>query len=1218
MKPEDQQPPAAEPDDLTERDPLECLAAEYMELCRRGMRPSIEDYTRKHPELAEDIRALFPTIASLEQAKEASHGSPSGGPVRGDVPLERLGDYRLLRELGRGGMGIVYEAEQESLGRRVAIKVLPRHLQLEPKQVERFEREARTAARLHHTNIVPIFGVGACEGYHYIVMQRIGGVGLDEVFRQLAREQRRRRSEATETGGPRVRADDPGGDGGGTSTAGAGQPATSSTEATLPVTQTTVRSAEGTGNFTVSGCSGGQAAVPITTAMSAHDLDLLTAAREAIRAHHEATSTGSSGALGRSGAAWSDGSGCPSTSDEKADPGEKAIPNDQASALSAGTASDTDRTSNTGAASSRYEPTSAGSTDRPVPPRSAIYWHQLADLGQQAAEALDYAHREGTLHRDIKPANLMVDDDGRVWVTDFGLAKAVDQEGVTQPGDLVGTLRYMAPEQFGGQVDARSDVYSLGITLYELATLAPAFQGSARSTLVGAIMKAELAPPRQLQPHLPPDLETILRKATARHPEDRYAGAGALAEDLQRFLEDRPLLARPAGPGERLIRWTRRNPTMAALTGTAATLLLTVAVVAGVAWAMTSAANARTTRALTAEKQQRARAEETTNLALGALDTIFQELAPRRSVAFQTTAVSSETTDETDGETAYIPLQPVVDPATAGLLEHLLDFYAKLSDEEADDPLVRHRLADAHRRIGDIHQRLGDYEAAKLAYERAAVVLTDLAAIPNLAEQVALERAQLLNEMGTVWLAQDDIEQAEAAFEDALTCLKGYGPTREVQSQAAAEDEIESTLASNETPGSAAREHPEHVYERARALYLLSSTFRLPPPLLADGEPRGPLAAESRPSAGRPDRGLPGLGGREPRGRGDRERPERGSGAPPRRGDAEHGEPGDRGDGRLPGRAGHGPPLPGGLEPPGRGEMIPIPGELAPPPGALPLEPVRDNILRTFYLQEAVLLLRSLVDAHPEEPAYLRLLALCHRELPADSSGRAARGTEAIEILERLVAEHPNAAQYQRDLIETYIRPSPGARRGEGGDAPDDAERLAKAVAMADDLVRAHPHEPAYTLTLADALHHQALRMNDQQDAEAEPHFRRAIGLQDGLVEQFPNVQSYRATAVRYRLMLADWQLRAARLTDANSLVEEALNLLSEATSHAEAAQAQDETVRENDAPGYVLMLSSHAWHLKAEVLRRQGDEEGAERADHRARARRARWRGHGPEHPRP
>jgi hypothetical protein len=172
------------------------------------------------------------------------------------------------------------------------------------------------------------------------------------------------------------------------------------------------------------------------------------------------------------------------------------------------------------------------------------------------------------LHRDIKPANLLLDLQGAVWVTDFGLAKA-EGDDLTRSGDVLGTLRYMAPERFHGVADGRSDVYSLGLTLYELVGLRPAFLETDQLRLVQAIANQEPTPPRQLDPRLPRDLETVIVKAMNKDPAARYATAADLEEDLRRFLADRPIRARRITNFERLRRWRRRNP------GWAATLMLT-------------------------------------------------------------------------------------------------------------------------------------------------------------------------------------------------------------------------------------------------------------------------------------------------------------------------------------------------------------------------------------------------------------------------------------------------------------------------------------------------------------------------------------------------------------------------------------------------------------------------------------------------------------------
>ena len=175
-----------------DRNSVEALAEEFAERCRRGERPNLSEYTQKHPQWAEQIRDLFPALVALERLKPAlPRPEVADIPAAGAVP-ERLGDFRILRLVGRGGMGVVYEAIQESLGRRVALKVLPGGYRPTPHALERFRLEARAAARLHHTNIVPVFGVGEHEGVPYYAMQFIQGQGLDRVLEDAAAAPQRR------------------------------------------------------------------------------------------------------------------------------------------------------------------------------------------------------------------------------------------------------------------------------------------------------------------------------------------------------------------------------------------------------------------------------------------------------------------------------------------------------------------------------------------------------------------------------------------------------------------------------------------------------------------------------------------------------------------------------------------------------------------------------------------------------------------------------------------------------------------------------------------------------------------------------------------------------------------------------------------------------------------------------------------------------------------
>jgi serine/threonine-protein kinase len=461
-------------------DPLGRLADEFLERYRRGERPALTEYAARHPELADRIRELFPALLLMEDVRP---GPPAAAhPPRGEGMPRRLGEYRIVREIGRGGMGVVYEAEQESLGRRVALKVLAPGAAAHPTHVERFQREARAAARLHHTNIVPVFAVGEEDGTQYYVMQYIEGCPLNEVLHELRRQ--------------RDAAADP-------------EPAAPEGE----TSSAAVARSLWHGRF--------RAAAPRDRPEAGRP-DKATQLAETVVPQR------------------------PPPSDPLGKP--RGAP-----------------------ASSRL----LSDTHRP-------FAKSAAHIGAQAADALEYAAGQGVLHRDVKPSNLLLDVWGTVWLTDFGLAKATGTPDLTRTSDVLGTLHYMAPERFRGQADVRSDVYALGLTLYELLALRQAFGDPAQEQLVEQITSR--GPPRldRINPQLPRDLVTVVHKATALDPADRYQTAGALAADLRCYLDDRSIVARRVRLPEQAWRWCRRNPTTAALL--AGILLLAIALLLGGLW----------------------------------------------------------------------------------------------------------------------------------------------------------------------------------------------------------------------------------------------------------------------------------------------------------------------------------------------------------------------------------------------------------------------------------------------------------------------------------------------------------------------------------------------------------------------------------------------------------------------------------------------------------
>ena len=373
------------------------------------------------------------------------------------------------------------------------------------------------------------------------------------------------------------------------------------------------------------------------------------------------------------------------------------------------------------------------------------YWHGVARVGVQVAEALAYAHEQGVIHRDIKPANLLVDPQGTVWITDFGLAHAAREAGVTQAqGSLAGTLRYLAPEQFQGQVDTRSDVYSLGVTLYELLTLAPAYEASDHSSLIRSITQSEAPRPRKINPSIPRDLETVVLKAMTREPQRRYISAQDLADDLRNYLQGLPIKARRLGYGEQLGLWAKRNPTVATLTVTVAFSLIAGAVIGWRGYYHTQQALQRESQQLQQTKAEHARAEGNLSLALQAFEGVFNHMAP------STVGVSPIQSDD-------IPIfEPFVSARDVAILQDLLEFYRQFAEQNQDAAGLQMNIARASFHIGQIHNRLGQFQKAQTACR----LTQGLVQAHNLAEQAVAWQVENGLEYG--WATQMLGQQREA------------------------------------------------------------------------------------------------------------------------------------------------------------------------------------------------------------------------------------------------------------------------------------------------------------------------------------------------------------------------------------------------------------------------------------------------------------------------
>lgn len=532
---------------LTDEDRLVAAVKRYSELLEAGDVPATEEFLKPYGDIAADLRPALEGLALVHRAGNSSNHEP--GNANSTSPAEELhgkpiGDFQIVREIGRGGMGVVYEATQLSLNRRVALKVLPLASGLDEVRLQRFRNEANAAATLHHTNIVPVYAVGSDRGVHFYAMQLIDGITLADLLDEL-------REPDAESGDAQTGYDE------------------------------TIIAGEST--------QGDQTTKPSLQRETAAKYSTLLNSRS-------------------------------------------------------GTKQDQHRS--------------------------------VVRMIHQAALAIDHAHQYGVIHRDIKPANLLLDATGKLWVADFGLAQVqAEQSNLTRTGDPMGTLRYMSPEQATGrrtELDHRTDVYSLGVTLYELLTLQPAIADGGFHEMLNRVAHAEPPAPRSIAANLPIELDTIIRKAIAKTPSERYGTAGELASDLQAWLDDKPIKARPPSLLERLAKWRRRNSGLVA--ATSIVLLLATIGLAATTF-MTSAALRR-------ETEQREIAEKRFDFARRAVDTF---------------SVLSETELSHRGGDQGL---------RASFLETSLLFYEDLLTETGDDSIASDNLLVTSSRIQQMLQEL--------------------------------------------------------------------------------------------------------------------------------------------------------------------------------------------------------------------------------------------------------------------------------------------------------------------------------------------------------------------------------------------------------------------------------------------------------------------------------------------------------------------------------
>jgi eukaryotic-like serine/threonine-protein kinase len=575
----------------------------YMADLERGVVPDQQAILKSHPELAAELGPYLDSLRLLDGATRdlrVAKITAEGEVVDNQAPKKRrIGEYQIVREIGRGGMGIVYEAHQESLNRQVALKVLPFAAVLDQRQVARFRNEAQAAAQLHHPNIVPVFAVGQEQGIYYYAMQYIAGQSLDQAISDLRLKE---------------------------------QPGVANTT-----------KARGAANGSTTTLHNGA---------------------ESILAH-------------------------------------------------------------------RYSP------------ERGEFFRTVARLGREAAEALQHAHENGIIHRDIKPSNLMIDSHGKLWITDFGLARIQTGNGVTLTGDVIGTLRYMSPEQTSGSavVDGRTDIYSLGVTLYELLTQKLAHPSEDRKTLLRQILEDEPIAPRKLNPAMPQDLENIVLSAMAKARDDRYSSAQLLADDLERFLDGKPTLARRPTMIDRAGKWARRHRSLVAI---AACAVVSLSLVSATGLVLLAREQRRTSAALSEAQQNLGRAQKHFDQAYSAVT--------------QFGINSSDRLNEIPG----------TEDIRDDLLFRSLDYYRQFAKDAGDDPQLREQTALAHFKSAVASAKLELVDEAINEYKSCQAILIEVASNDPKRADVRVQLAISHNNLGLLYAKRAEPELAQQEYARAI------------------------------------------------------------------------------------------------------------------------------------------------------------------------------------------------------------------------------------------------------------------------------------------------------------------------------------------------------------------------------------------------------------------------------------------------------------------